>query len=347
VSKPGPTYSKKDTELIQAAAARLPSLQFKKRSGLVGGPVQPSPMGESPDEQASIPGSDSSNSTSASIDPTPPGFDSLRSQRIALKDLVESPHQPRLSYDEDDLLQLGKSIKQRQVEPILVRPASHLPGRYEIISGHRRTRAAQLVGLDSLDALIITASDAEAQILVLAANEPREEFSDYERALAYQAILGNEDSPIRSQVMLSEWIGVSPSLISKRLRILDLPTEVLEVLRKYPRAMSHKWVADIIELASRPTYDPEIMRSLLLRVGAQEINISSIFSSFPLQSRESRPSVSNGLSLQRGNQLFASVTPHPTKRQVTVKIPGDAPIDEVAQIIHSALTQRYSQESSQ
>lgn len=267
--------------------------------------------------------------------------------RIDIALIDDSPYQPRLKYDEGKLAELAETLGHRQIDPLVVRPSPHTPGRYELISGHRRKRAAPLANLQELEAKIIHVTDLEARVLVLAANEPREDFTDFERALGYQGILQAEGG-IKSQRQLAREVGVDASLVNKRLAILTLPEDVLEVLREYPNAFSHNYVTRLKALTSAP-YDKALLRQTLIRVAGSEIQISALFSIMANGAAEGNGKnksgrAQSGLSLQRGNRVFAQVTPNRDKREVKVKLPGDCDIDEVATLIHAALEKRYSSE---
>lgn len=263
--------------------------------------------------------------------------------RINIELLVDSPFQPRLVYDESKLAELAESLQNCQIDPVVVRPAEN--GRFEIISGHRRKRAAPLAQLDALDCRIIHVNDAEAEILVLAANEPREDFADYERALAYARILehGKAGGDVRSQRQLAAKIGVDVALINRRLSMLDLPDIVQDVLRKYPWAFSCRWTRKLLDLTQQP-FDAEQLKAALFRVATGELQMTALFS--VMSHRETKPRVApqSGLSLHRESRLFAQVMPNSDKRQIKVSLPGDCDVNEVAELLLAAIKQRYASE---
>lgn len=266
--------------------------------------------------------------------------------RIPVSLLVDSPYQPRFGYDDGKIAELAESLANRQIDPLVVR---RLPdNRFEIISGHRRKRAAPLAKLDSLECRVIDVSDSEARVLVLAANEPREDFTDYERAVAYQAIIedGKVGGEVRSQRQLAQKVGVDVALVNRRLSMLELPQVVQEVLKEHPGAFSCKWVKKLLEL-TKGEFDAEKLRAALLRVAAGELQMSAVFSvmatsaTTPAQNAPQR-----GLLLHRGNRLFAQVTPNKEKRHVVVKLPSDdCDIQEVADLILAAINQRFTGKS--
>lgn len=321
---------------MSVAAARMPSFDFAVTS--------PQPSASTPPESAPA-ASAAPPSPAASLAPPllPPG----EVVRIKLDLLVDSPYQPRLGYDEGKLAELAESLRHRQIDPLVVRPLSG--GKFEIISGHRRKRAAPLAQLDELDCRIIEVSDTEARVLVLAANEPREDFTDFERALAYQGILDDGKSrkgEIRSQRQLAAKVGVDVALVNRRLSMLDLPMPCQEVLRQYPGAFSSRWVKKLQELTS-VAYDSERLKAALVRVATGELQMTAVFSVMASAAEApAKEAPKQGLSLHRSNRLFAQVTPNPEKRLVTVKLPGECDVQDVAKLILAALDKRFAGEPS-
>lgn len=321
------------------------SKRVLKRSGMVGGGAAPGLGGLSGKDVRSaasrLPQFDAPNVVA--LAPLAEATQGRAIVRLPLDALVDSPYQPRLRYDEQSLAELAESLRFRQIEPILVRP---LPEhRYEVLSGHRRKRAASLAQLVELDAVILDVDDSQARVLVLAANEPREDFTDYERALAYQLVLdeGNEGGAVRSQRQLASHLGIDPSLIVRRLSMLKLPSEVQEVLRQYPDAFSCRWVSKLLVITAQP-YDKDHLRQALTRVAKKEIPISALFSMMATAAHSSSGRIASpqkGLVLQRNRQLFAQITPNDSKRHVMVKLPGECDVGEVAQLILNTLASRY------
>ncbi|MEA2195325.1 MAG: ParB family transcriptional regulator, chromosome partitioning protein, partial [Solirubrobacteraceae bacterium] len=105
--------------------------------------------------------------------PAPSG-DDLR--RIPVELIAPNPKQPRRSFDEDALLALAGSLRERGVlQPVLVRPVAG--GTYELVAGERRWRAAQLAGMETIPALIRDRDDAESLETALIENMAREDLN--------------------------------------------------------------------------------------------------------------------------------------------------------------------------
>ena len=151
--------------------------------------------------------------------------DRLRDIRVAM--IEPRSDQPRKHFDEEALAQLATSIAAHGLlQPILVR---ELPsGRYQIIAGERRWRASKMAGLSEIPAIVIDYDEAEAAQIALIENIQREDLNPLEEAMAYRALI---DRFGMTQEMLSERIGKSRPAIANALRLLDLPEEILPLLR--------------------------------------------------------------------------------------------------------------------
>src|SRR4051812_40244915 len=147
-------------------------------------------------------------------------------RRLPVDLIAPNPRQPRQSFDEESLLALSESVKERGVvQPVLVRPCPG--GSYELIAGERRWRAAQLAGLDVLPAVVAPHEDRESLEIALIENMAREDLNPVEEARAC-SLLVDELGLTREQV--GRRVGRSRVAVSNLMRLLDLPDEVLELL---------------------------------------------------------------------------------------------------------------------
>jgi len=147
-------------------------------------------------------------------------------RRVPVELISPNPRQPRQAFDEDGLVALSESLRERGVlQPVLVRP---LPGgKYELIAGERRWRAAQIAGLETIPAVVQPHEDAESLELALIENMAREDLNPVEEARAC-ALLVDELGLTREDV--GRRVGRSRVAVSNLMRLLDLPDEVLELL---------------------------------------------------------------------------------------------------------------------
>jgi ParB family chromosome partitioning protein len=151
-------------------------------------------------------------------------------------DMIEpNPDQPRRTFDEEPLLALADSIRARGVlQPLLVRP---LPsGRYELIAGERRWRAAQIAGNELAPVLVRHHADAASLELALIENMVREDLNPVDAARACAA-LTEELGLTREAVGLR--VGRSRVAVSNLIRLLDLPDEALELLERRQLSEGH------------------------------------------------------------------------------------------------------------
>ncbi|WP_373690539.1 ParB/RepB/Spo0J family partition protein [Sphingobium sp. DEHP117] len=148
-----------------------------------------------------------------------------------------SPHpdQPRRSFDEAALQELTDSIAQRGViQPILVREME--PGRYQLVAGERRWRAAQRARLHQIPAIIRPLSDAETLEIALIENIQRQDLNPVEEAEACSRLIAQFG---HSQEALGKLVGKSRSHVANLMRLLDLPASVLEAVRGGQLGMGH------------------------------------------------------------------------------------------------------------
>lgn len=155
-------------------------------------------------------------------------------QTIELNRLEASKFQPRLYFSDNRLKELAASIKEQGViQPILVRAKG---GRFEIIAGERRFRAAKLLGLKEIPAIIKNVDDANVLELSLIENVQREELNRIEEARAYQR-LAQEFNLTQEQISLK--VSKDRATIANTLRLLELPAKIQRHLEENLISMGH------------------------------------------------------------------------------------------------------------
>ncbi len=162
-------------------------------------------------------------------------FKQARISEISL-DLIESnPFQPRSNFDEEALEELAVSISEiGLIQPVTLRKADD--GRYQIIVGERRCRAAIKAGLESIPAYIREAKDDGMLEMALVENIQREDLDPIEIALSYQRLI---DECNYTQQYLSSRMGKNRSTITNYLRLLKLPAIIQKYLREKEISMGH------------------------------------------------------------------------------------------------------------
>jgi ParB family chromosome partitioning protein len=146
-----------------------------------------------------------------------------------------NPRQPRRRFDHEATSGLAESIRaQGVVQPVLVRlrPA----GGYELIAGERRWRAAREAGLATVPALVRDADERDALLLGLVENVAREQLSPVEEARAYALLMDEFELPLGE---IGERVGRSKPSVSNRLRLLELPDDVLAMLERGELSEGH------------------------------------------------------------------------------------------------------------
>lgn len=192
-------------------------------------------------------------------------------REIPLSAIEADPHQPRQNFDEDKLAELAESIKLYGVlSPILVR-SGQLPGRYTLISGERRFRAAHLAGLSSIPAIVNQSDDVEGRNLAiqLVENLQRDDLSPIERAHAIGALRDAHSLSVRE---IADKLSISKSAVQRSLDILQLPHDLLNALKAGASESKVLLLAKIEDEAVRATYLKDI--DLLTRAQLEQ-NLSS------------------------------------------------------------------------
>ena len=147
---------------------------------------------------------------------------------VAVELVAPNPSQPRRRFDEEALEALAGSLRERGVlQPVLVRPRAG--GRYELVAGERRWRAARRAGLETIPALVQDRDDADSLEAALVENMAREDLNPVEEARAVDALV-EELGLTREEV--GRRVGRSRVAVSNLLRLLELPDDVLALLEE-------------------------------------------------------------------------------------------------------------------
>ena len=154
---------------------------------------------------------------------------------LSLAAIEPHPEQPRRHFDEEALDELAASIGKRGViQPVIVRPRGE--GRYQLVAGERRWRAAQKAQLHEIPALIRDLEEPDVMALALIENIQREDLNPVEEARAYRALGERDDLP---QVEIARLVGKSRSHVANMQRLLALPAGVLDHLAAGRLDMGH------------------------------------------------------------------------------------------------------------
>ncbi|MDE2302241.1 MAG: ParB/RepB/Spo0J family partition protein [Sphingomonadales bacterium] len=156
---------------------------------------------------------------------------------LAVAAIEPHPDQPRRHFDDAALDELAASIAARGViQPVIVRPLDGRPGRYQLVAGERRWRAAQRAQLHEMPAIVRRLSEREVMALALIENLQREDLNAIEEARAYQRLAEGEGM---SQAEIARMVDKSRSHIANHQRLLSLPEAVIAHVESGRLSMGH------------------------------------------------------------------------------------------------------------
>jgi ParB family transcriptional regulator, chromosome partitioning protein len=154
---------------------------------------------------------------------------------VPVEQIHPNPRQPRKRFEDDAAAGLADSLRaQGMIQPVVVRP--RLAGGYELIAGERRWRAAREAELPTVPAVIREADDRDTLLLGLVENVARENLSPVEEARGYALLLDEFELSLGE---VAGRVGRSKPAISNKLRLLDLPDDVLELVERGELSEGH------------------------------------------------------------------------------------------------------------
>ena len=157
--------------------------------------------------------------------------------KLLISDLVSNKFQPRKKFDEEKLLELSNSIKERGViQPIIVRKSNDKNSKYEIIAGERRWLASQRAGLHEIPVVILEVDDVKSLEFAIIENVQRQDLNPIEEARGYQKLV---DDYNYDHEKLAKFIGKSRSYIANLLRLLSLSEDILLMVEKGNLSSGH------------------------------------------------------------------------------------------------------------
>lgn len=171
--------------------------------------------------------------------------------KLAIASIEPHPEQPRRHFDDAALDELAASIAQRGViQPVIVRPLAG--GRYQLVAGERRWRAAQRAQLHEIPAIIRDLGEREVMALALIENLQREDLNPIEEARAYQRLAEQESL---TQAEIARMVDKSRSHVANIQRLLALPDEVIVLVEQGDLSMGHARALIGVEDAVKIAHD--------------------------------------------------------------------------------------------
>ena len=251
---------------------------------------------------------------------------------IPVDAIFPSPRQPRRRFEAEAASGLADSVRQQGViQPLLVRPRS--AGGFEIVAGERRWRAAREAGRETVPAVVRVADDRETLLLGLVENVAREQLTPIEEARAY-AVLMDEFQLSLGEV--AERVGKSKPTVSNRVRLLELPDDVLDLVGKGALSEGHARA-----LLSVPDHDAR--RSLARRIVRDGMSVRSTeraAKTAGAATRERRTSAVDPVLARRVREAFRTLTGFEAKvgaAGLQVAVDGDTELAELAEALERLL----------
>lgn len=174
--------------------------------------------------------------------------DKRRVMELPIQMIRPNPHQPRQNFSREELESLARSIGEFGIlQPLSVRKSE---SGWELIAGERRLRAAAMAGLSAVPCLEVNADDTTSSLLALVENIQRRDLDFWEEALALRRLI---DSFHLSQEEAAARVGRSQSAVANKLRLLRLPDDVLDSLRRGGMTERHARVLLLLD-------SPELQR---------------------------------------------------------------------------------------
>ena len=157
--------------------------------------------------------------------------------KLSIGELIRNKYQPRKNFNQENLDELTNSIKERGIiQPIVVRKSADQKSKYEIIAGERRWLAAQNAGLHEVPVVITEADDLKSLEFAIVENVQRIDLNVVEEAEGYQRLI---DDFSYDQNKVAQFIGKSRSHVANCVRLLKLPSEVVDLIKNNKLTQGH------------------------------------------------------------------------------------------------------------
>lgn len=193
--------------------------------------------------------------------------------RIPLSQIEANPDQPRHDFDENALSELAASVKIHDIiQPVTVTKTTN--GKYRIIAGERRFRAAKIAGLTDIPVYIRDVKDSKILELALLENLQREDLNAIEIALSYRQLMEELDY---TQDQLAERMGKERSTVTNYLRLLKLPPDIQAAVRNGAISMGHARALINVDVVDKQLYIFNEIRNKELSVRQTEDLVRKLY----------------------------------------------------------------------
>ena len=252
---------------------------------------------------------------------------------IPVDQIHPNPNQPRKDFDGEAVSGLAESIRaQGLIQPVVVRP--RVQGGYELIAGERRWRASREAGVATVPAVVRDADDRDTLLLGLVENVAREDLSPVEEGRAYAILL---DEFGLSLAEVAERVGKSKPTVSNHVRLLELPSDVLDLVGRGELSEGHARA-----LLAVPDHDAR--RRLARRIVRDGLSVRAAeraAKAAGAATRERRTSAVDPALALRVREAFRTLTGFDAKvgaAGLQVAVDGDAGLEELAEALERLLT---------
>jgi ParB family chromosome partitioning protein len=263
--------------------------------------------------------------------PSEPSSDAGAPLYIAVSRIVPNPAQPRKRFRDEELASLATSIREQGIlQPLVVRRRQD---GYELIIGERRWRAAQLVGLEEVPAVIIDATDRSVIEMAVVENVQRAELNPIELAQAFQMLVDDEGM---TQEEVGRRVGLERSSVANHLRLLELPAEIQQDVVDGRLAMGHAKAILQVSSPTRVRLRDQIVRQGLSVRSAEELARHAA-SSDAAKPPAARPGPTRDIflvdledRLRRDLQTKVRIIGRRSRGRIELHFFGDAELDRLA-----------------
>jgi ParB family chromosome partitioning protein len=251
---------------------------------------------------------------------------------VPLEQIHANPKQPRRRFEHEATAGLADSIRtQGLIQPVLLRPRA--AGGYELIAGERRWRAAKESGLTSLPAVIRDADDRETLLLGLVENVARENLSPIEEARAYAVLTDEFQLPLGE---IAERVGRSKPSVSNRMRLLELPEDVLAMVERGELTEGHaRAVLSVPDHTERRQLARKIVRQGLSVRAAERAARWAGAKTKPRKGTAVDPELARRVRTALGR--LTGVEPKVTANRIEIPFDGETQLAELAEALERVL----------
>ena len=253
--------------------------------------------------------------------------------------LIEpNKNQPRKSFDKEKLEELSESIKNNGlIQPIIIKPKNN--GRYLIVAGERRFRAAKKAGLSTVPVIIRDYTDEQVAQIALIENLQREDLNPIEEAMGYKKLM---DEFLLTQEMISEKIGKSRSAIANTLRLLSLDDDIKKLVEAGKLSSGHARAVLSVE-------DKELRLLLANKIIEENLNVrqaEALAKTIAKEKPQKKAKKKNaydieieGIMNRMTSMLGTKVNIHHTKKKGKIEIEyyGNADLERILSLLNLEL----------